>query len=183
MTNNQFMALVRGVLRRGLELQGVANVRILQNYQGKKTSAPETPCLVFHRVDDQPRHWQYRHTAITDVANRKITQTEYQNFETTFQVNALVPRVAPEDEDINDVSAEDLLRVAHMLLQGQLMLDVCKKAGVGILHVSTFTPNWVQDEHDNWEAEPSFNIVIATKQELKWEVPAVDMFDYKIYPV
>lgn len=181
MTNNEFMFLVREVLKKQLGLQNLSNVRLMQGWQGKKTQTPNEPVLVFHRVSDDPVHWQYRNFNVR--SNGSTVVTESQNFITTFQVNALVPRVKPEDEQLTDMSSEDLLRKAQICLQSRAMLEACKAAGLGLLPVTSWTPNWVRDEHDNWIAEPSFNLSIASKEQLSWETPAIDEWDWHIYPV
>lgn len=177
MNNNLFMNLIRNVLKRGFAEQGINNIRVMQNFQGKKTNSPDTPTVAVHRIDDRPVHWQSR-KAVSDGDDKLIR--EEQSWITTFQFNAFVPRVEPELETMDDVSSEDLLRIARMILQGQRMLDTCKQAGFGLLPAATTSPNWVQDEHDNWVNEPSFNLEIATKQRLDWKVPTLVMGDVYI---
>lgn len=177
MKNNLFMNLIRNVLIRGFNEQGINGVRVMQNFQGKKTNSPDTPTIVVHRLDDRPVYWQSRKAV--SVEDAKLIREE-QSWITTFQFNAFVPRVSPEKETEEDVSSEDLLRIARMILQGQRMLDACKQAGFGVLPAATTSSNWVQDEHDNWVNEPSFNLEITTKQRLDWKVPTLVMGDIYI---
>lgn len=177
LTNNGFLQLIRNVLVKSLADSGINNVLVRQNFPSKKTETPSEPFVVFHRVQDMPVHWQSRKAKISN--SRKVISHE-QHFITTFQVNAFMPRVAPEQETVNDLSSEDLLRLVHMILQSQHMLDACKQAGLGLLPALNIAPNWVQDEHDNWINEPSFNLEIASKQKLEWETPVVTSGNVRI---
>lgn len=182
MTNNEFMFMIRGVLKKQFAAQGILDIRIMQGWQGKKTETPDGEAsIIFHRVTDDPVHWQQRHFKVN--ADGSTVTTESQNFIATFQVNALAKRIRPEDESLGDVTSEDLLKIAQMCLQSRAMLEACKAAGVGLLPVTSWTSNWVRDEHDNWIAEPSFNLSIATKEKLEWHTPAVTDWDWHIYPV
>lgn len=171
MTNNVFLRLIRDVLKAGFAEQGIGEVRIMQNFQSKKTTTPVVPAVIVHRIGDRPAGWQSRKVAkLAENSFKNVTTIETQPWITTFQINVLVPRVEPEKESINDLSSDDLLRLTRMLLQGQRMLDACKKAEFGVLPASQIQPNLVQDEHDNWINEPSFNLEITTVQRLEWVV-------------
>lgn len=184
MNNNRFMKLIRSVLLTSLNEQGVNNARVVQGYQKKTTSAPTSPVIVIHRMDDETVGWTSRVNKTTQTFPPKRvalpTTRNEQNFITTFQINALVPRKNPEDETVNDVSADDLLRMTYIILQSQQMLDACKDEELGLLKASPILPNWVKDEHDNWENEPSFNLLIASKETLEWHVPVVEGFSEQL---
>lgn len=175
MKNNVFLKLIRDVLKTGFAEQGIVDIRVMQNFQVNKTATPEEPTIVIHRVGDRPVGWQSR-----KVSNDRLVVTEKQGWVTAFQINALVPRKAPELETIDDYSSDDLLRIARMLLQGRRMLDACKKAEFGILPASALAPNWVQDEHDNWINEPSFNLEITSVQRIDWTVDRAYRGDVRI---
>lgn len=171
MTNNVFLRLIREVLKAGFAEQGIGDVRVMQNFQGKKVTTPTVPAVIVHRIGDRPAGWQSRKVTKFDTdAATHVVNTETQPWITTFQINVLVPRVDPELESLDDLSSDDLLRLTRMLLQGQRMLDACKKAEFGVLPASQIQPNLVQDEHDNWINEPSFNLEITTVQRLEWAV-------------
>lgn len=182
MKNNIFLKLIRDVLKAGFAEQDIVDIRVMQNFQGKKTATPEKPTIVIHRVGDRPVGWQSRKASkfIDNYALDKLVVTEKQGWITTFQINAFVPRKAPELETIDDYSSDDLLRIARMLLQGRRMLDACKKAEFGILPASALAPNWVQDEHDNWINEPSFNLEITSVQRIDWTVDRAYRGDVRI---
>lgn len=171
MINNVFLRTVREVLMAGFREQGIGDIRIMQNFQGKKVTTPAVPAVIIHRVGDRPVGWQSRKaTKLASNAFTHVVTEETQPWITTFQINVLVPRVAPELESLNDLSSDDLLRLTRMILQSQRMLDACKKAEFGVLPASQIQPNLVQDEHDNWINEPSFNLEITTVQRLEWVV-------------
>lgn len=181
MTNNSFLKLVRSVLLQGFATQGITGVRVQQGFQKRTTSAAVGPVIVIHRIDDEAVGWESRR--VKRRFDGTLSTTNEQNFVSTFQFNALAPRPDPQEETVDDRSSDDYLRLALMFLQGQLMIDSCKKVGLTVFKATVVSPNWVKDEHDNWENEPSFNLQIASKEVLEWATPAITDYDEHIYSV
>lgn len=172
--------LIRTVLLNGLAAQGVTGARVKRNYQAVKTSAPVAPTIIMHRIDSQRIGWQSRNFTLS--ADRGVN-TAYQHHAITFQFNALVPPVAPEDETADTLTPSDLLELAAMILQSAPMLVACKAAGIGVQPITGIRSNWVQNENDNWEHEPSFDMIVLVKKALITSVDVVTGTDIKIYPI
>lgn len=177
MNEIQLFTLIRSVLLQGFSAVGRADVRVKRNYASTKSSAPDAPAIIMHRIDTQRVGWQSRNFRLTETA---AIDTNVQNHAITFQFNALVPTAL---EDSESLTANDLLDTAAMILQSRLMLETCQKAGIGIERISAIRSNYVQDENDNWEPEPSFDIIVVVKKELVISVGVVTSADIKIYPV
>lgn len=178
MTELAIFKLIRQVLLAGFASQNMASVRIKRSYADTKSSAPDAPAIIMHRIDSARVGWTGRSFRL---ANEIATQTTKQNHAITFQFNALVPEVAEETDDT--LTAADLLDIAALILQSRAMLDACKAAGVGIERISAIRSNYVQNESDNWEHEPSFDLVVDVKKELTTSVNVVTSTDIKIYPI
>ena len=177
MNEIQLFTLIRSVLLQGFSATGRSDVRVKRNYASTKSSAPDAPAIIMHRIDTQRVGWQSRNFRLTETEAR---DTNVQNHAITFQFNALVPT---ELEDSESLTANDLLDTAAMILQSRLMLDACKNSGIGIERISAIRSNYVQDENDNWEPEPTFDIIVVVKKELVISVGVVTSADIKIYPV
>lgn len=177
MNELQIFALMRTVLLQGFAATGRTDVRVKRSFASTKSSAPDAPAIIMHRIDTQRVGWQSRNFRLTETS---ATDTNVQNHAITFQFNALVP---VELEDSESLTANDLLDTAAMLLQSRLMLEACQAAGIGIQRISAIRSNYVQDENDNWEPEPSFDIIVIVKKELTISVGVVTSADIKIYPV
>ncbi|XAO54187.1 tail completion protein [Yersinia phage vB_YenM_P744] len=179
MNNNQMVKLIRDVLMSGFTDKGLP-IRTKRSYSSVKTSAPNSPTLFIHRINTERVGWQSRNTRIN---NSQPEIEGEQNLITTFQVNALVPSISPEDETLEDMDANDYLTIASMLLQGQVMKETCKSLGVNILPIKPITQNWVQNENDNWEPEPMFEVSICHKEILTTKINKVTEFRSGIYGV
>lgn len=180
MNELKLFALIRKVLIEGFAAQGLSDVRVKRNYQAVKTSAPASPTIVMHRIDSQRIGWQSRNFQFK--ADRAI-DTAYEHHAITFQFNALIPAVEPEDETEDTLTPSDLLEMAAMILQSRQMLEACKAAGVGVAPIGAIRPNWQQDENDNWEHAPSFDMIMLVKKALITSVGVVTGSDIKIYPI
>lgn len=178
MTELQIFKLIRIVLLQGFAGQDMDNVRVKRSYASTKSSAPDAPAVIMHRIDSLRVGWSSRTFSLTETEAR---QTTSQNHAITFQFNALVP--VEEEETDDTLTAGDLLDTAALILQSRAMLDACKAAGIGIERISAIRSNYVQNENDNWEQEPSFDLVIDVKKELITSVNVVTSTDIKIYPV
>jgi len=177
MNEIQLFTLIRSVLLQGFAATGRDDVRVKRNYASTKSAAPAQPAIIMHRIGSSRVGWQSRNFRLTETEAR---DTNVQNHAISFQFNALVPT---ELEDSESLTANDLLDTAAMILQSRLMLDACKEAGIGIQHIGEIRSNYVQDENDNWEPEPSFDIIVVVKKELIISVGVVTSTGVKIYPV
>lgn len=178
MNELQLFKLIRAVLLAGFDSQDMDNVRVKRNFAPTKSSAPDSPVIIMHRIDSQRVGWTGRTFSLTNIEAR---ETAVQNHAITFQFNALVPVETEETEDT--LTANDLLDTAALILQSRLMLEACKAAGIGIERISAIRSNYVQNENDNWEPEPSFDLVVDVKKTLVTSVNVVTSTDIKIYPI
>lgn len=178
MTELAIFKLIRDVLLAGFAAQGMGAVRVKRSYASTKSSAPDAPAIIMHRIDSQRVGWSGRRFYKEDNAGHQVTM---QNHAITFQFNALVP--VEDEESLDTLTAGDLLDTAALILQSRAMIDTCKAAGIGIERISAIRSNYVQNENDDWEQEPSFDLVVDVRKELITSVNVVTSTDIKIYPV
>ncbi len=184
MNEYELFRLIRAHLLSGFADNSLSGVRVVRSYQQIKATAPNGPAIIMHAIGSQRVGWQGRDFRIEGADDNKVaTRTDTQNHIKTFQFNALVPLPAPGEEADDTLTAGDLLDMAAMLLQNGEMLALCKANGLGIERITAITPNYVQDENDNWEYEPSFDLSVAVKKVLSHSVGVVTSTDVKIYPV
>ncbi len=180
MNELKLFALIRRVLLEGFAAQGFSDVKVKRNYQSVKTSAPAACTIVMHRIDSARIGWQSRNFRLKDDA---ATDTAYEHHAITFQFNALIPAIEPEEETEDTLTPSDLLEMAAMILQSRQMLEACKAAGVGVQPIGGIRSTWQQDENDNWEHAPSFDMIMLVKKALITSVGVVTGADIKIYPL
>lgn len=175
MNERELQLTIRQMLLTGFASQNMP-VRVQRNYQQRSTGTPDVPTIVYHRIATAPSGWQYRkHERLDKTAPNGdpyfvAKETHLSNEVITFQFNAIVKDPAPDDESITDVTASDLLLKARMIFVAERTR--LKSLGVNILHITTVADVMVQNESDNWEEQPSFDLQFAVKQELSREVGA-----------
>jgi len=176
---NEIFKLLRDLLIAGFADQGLA-VRVMQSYSGISTGPPDVPAIIMHHIGTERVGWQSREVKITNSLGE---ETERQNAAETIQFNAVLPFVRPEDETTDTPTVQGVLTIASMLLQSRAMLDAVKAAGMGIQVVKTITTNYIQNEKEQWENVPSFDLVICHKLTLTHSVGVVNEFTSGIYRV
>lgn len=169
MNSQSMIKLIRRVLMSGFASRQLP-IRVQQNFSAIKTTAPYEPTFFIHRLNTTPFGWQSRKAQM--VAGKALN-TQTQNLQTTFQINASVLAVPPELQTEDDKTSYDYAVMGMQILQSQEMLDACKSLGVNVLRVGAVFENWVQDESDNWESEPSFDITLCHKDVLEAPVGKV----------
>lgn len=153
-------------------------IRAQRSYQPSNHAAPSTPTIVFHRIATTPAHWVYRKVSTDGFRD---TVEHHANKLVTYQMNALV--VEPEEETIDDMTASDYLDKARMMFQSADFLGKCKTLGINVLHITTMADVPVQNESDEWEYQPSFDVTFAIKDVLTQSAKRADAVRLKIHSV
>lgn len=178
MIERELQKVIRDLFMQGFAAQNIA-IRVQRTFQQRNHSAPDVPTLGYHRITTTPVGWQYRRVEKTGEHTGR--ETHYSNELITYQFNALVVEPSPENESMGDMTAADLLRTARMIAVTQR--PRLKSLGINILAINTIAEVQVQNESDNWEYQPSFDITFSVKQELTTDVGRVTEFTHHIYQV
>jgi len=176
---NEIYVLLRQVLLGEFARQGMP-VRVMQSYAGVSSGPPDVPALVMHHIASERVGWQSRDAKIVDGESLVI---EKQNIAETIQFNAVMPFVKPEDETEDTPTVQGVLTLASMVLQSKTMLDALKGAGMGMQVVKPITSNYIQNEKEQWENVPSFDLIVCHKLTLTHAVGVVKEFTSGFYRV
>ncbi|EKY3117295.1 phage gateway protein [Cronobacter turicensis] len=176
---NEIFKLIREVLISGFAAQGMT-VRVMQSYAGVSTGPPAVPAIIMHHIASERVGWQ-SHQARRLAGKAEIV--EMQNVAETVQFNVVLPFVKPEDETVDTPTAQGVLTTASMILQSQRMLDATRAAGMGVQVIKPITSNYIQNEAEQWENVPSFDLIICHKLTMTHDVGVVEAFTSGIYPV
>lgn len=176
---NEIFRLIRSVLIAGFAEQGMA-VRVMQSYSGVSTGPPAVPAIIMHHIATERVGWQSRKARVNNGSPEIFEQ---QNAAETIQFNAVLPFVKPEDETIDTPTVQGVLTTASLILQSHTMLKALKDAGMGMQVVKPITSNYIQNESEQWENVPAFDLVICHKLTLAHSTGVVDGFTSGIYRV
>jgi hypothetical protein len=94
----------------------------------------------------------------TITFNSVMVHTEEQQYETTFQVNALVIQ-SPSTP--NQYTASDLVNDVCFIMQSDSTREILYNNQISILRVTDVTNGYFVDDKDNFEANPSFDFTLS----------------------
>ncbi len=181
MTDAQLFTLFGVVLRDGLAEYfpaSAADVKVTRSYQPTTTGRPAGPTLLVQHLGDvrlgSPRRDSY--PAVGALPGDPLVNRMVQVYETTFQVNAMVP----EDWTLE---APDLANLAAGILQSDSTLAAFRAVGVSILRVRDVRNPKFRNDRDQYEASPSFDFTVTHDQVMLSETPAARVGELNVVSV
>lgn len=88
----------------------------------------------------------------------QMRRVEEQAWQSTYQVNALSVQ---NPNDVNQLTASDIVRSVRSVLQSSATIDLLQKAGVGILYVRQIRNTPFVDDRERNEYIPSFDFALT----------------------
>lgn len=159
MTDNDLIRLFLPIIKAGLIADGFVNVDVKQSNQPTQQGINTGPTVYFFKVANK-RYGFLGRLDVWDENTDTMVHTESQYQETTFQVSALVRQfpITP-----NQYTASDLVNEVASIMQSDNTRDILNNSGVGILRVQEITNPYFTDDHDQFEASPSFEFILTSQ--------------------
>jgi len=179
MTDNDLIRLFLPIINNGLLAGGFTGVKTQQSYQPTQQGVNTSPTLFFYKVGDYRYGFPSRKDVWDDIGNVMI-HTETQQYETTFQVSALVIQ---DPNNTNSYTASDLLNYVAYIMQSQSTVEQLIQQNVNVLRVTSIRNPYFSDDMHRWEANPSFDFVLTHLQTITSTVPSTNIIESGIYPV
>lgn len=148
-------------------------VKLARNFQARQQGANTTPYVYFFKVGDH-RHGSPARKGTLDSGAGTFTHTETQQYETTYQFSAWVPQ---DPKDTTALTESDILNVVSGIMQSDAILSAFRAAGVGILRVTDVRNPYIVDDHNQFEAVPTFDIALTHKRTSVSTIPAVVTYE------
>lgn len=178
MTDNELAILIRAQLLAGLERIGVT-AAVVANYQPTTQGRVDGPTIYFHHVADRRYGWQGKRQ-IYDPLQGRITRTEEQIIETTFQCMALSEA---DPSDLSKPTAKDLVNYAALVINSASFVEALKPHGVGVQRIMSIrNPHFVNDQ-GQFEASPSFDFVVTHRRAIIEQAPAANSVEVNTFRV
>lgn len=123
---------------------------------------PSGPSVLFFPVGSRRYGW-LRRDEVWDADAGRYVHREVQAYETTVQFEALGP---PPVAGVSTptVTAADLVNTAAAVLQSDKALASLRAAGLGVLRVTDVRQPYMQNDRDQFEAVPSFDLIVTREQ-------------------
>ena len=177
MNDKQLAALFMAQLLPAIQAaSGLAGVKLARNFQPWQQGANSSPYAYFYKVGDH-RHGSPQRKDVFDAQANAFTHTEIQQYESTYQFSAWVPQ---DPKDVTGLTESDILNVVSGIMQSDALLAAFRAQGVGILRVTDVRNPYIVDDHDQFEAVPSFDVTLTHKRTSVSTIPAVAAYDLNL---
>lgn len=173
MLENQLFTVVKAALDAGFAVvAGFTDVEVQQVYQPSTFGVPSDPTVFMQTVIAGRRVGWVKREEIQPVAPATdFTHRETQWWETTLQIGALA-RHNPTDPDYLTLpTAGDIAKRASDILQSDNGMAVLKAGGVSPLRITNVRNVQIVNDSDQYEANPSFDIVLSYVQVIDSTTP------------
>jgi E217 gateway protein gp29 len=179
MTENELIRLFLPIINAGLVADGFSGVTVKQSNQPTLQGANTNPTVYFYKLFDK-RYGFLRRDSAWNASTQVMTHTETQMYETSFQVGAMVSQ-DPNTPD--QYTASDLVNEVSAIMQSDATRGTLVASNVGILRVTEVRNPYFQDDHDKFEAFPSFDFTLTHRQTRVGTDPVVESVEFGIYRV
>lgn len=157
MLDNQLVQVFLPVINAQLTAYGYTGVTVIAANQPTQQGIPTGPTVYFHKLNDHRLGFLRRFDTWNELTS-VMTHTEEQQYETTFQVNALVIQ-SPATP--NQYTASDLVNDVCFIMQSDYTREILYNNQISILRVTDVTNGYFVDDKDNFEANPSFDFTLS----------------------
>lgn len=171
---------VRTVLLSGLAANGYATVPVVQLDQPTLQGRPDGPALLFQKLPGDKRYGWVKREDTDDPDNpAQMIHRETQFYETTLQIEALGPQPVP-GAALPSSTASDLVNLAAAILQSDAAIASLRAAGLGVLRVTQVRNPFMKNDRDQYEAVPSFDLVVTHEQVMLSTTPAAQVGELRM---
>lgn len=177
-SDNSLISYFLPLLVTGLAEAGYADVPVVQNYQPTIQGVPTTGVVYFQKIGNK-RYGFLGRTDRWNTTDLQMDHTEWQYFETTFQVSALFR----QDPYNPTYTASDLVNEAAWIMQSDVTRQYLNTLGIGILRITEVINPFFVDDRDNFEASPSFDFTLVYLNQRDTLNPVVSQFTATTYPI
>ena len=172
MLDNELIKLFLPIIQNGLAAE-FPDVVIKQAYQPTQQGINTVPTVYFYKIGDK-RYGTHEITDVWNEGDEEEVHTESQQYETTFQISALVLQ---DVNNTNSYTASDLVNRVSYIMQSDATLATLWAQNVGILRVTDVLNPYFMDDRDQFEASPSFTFTLTHLQTISNIVPVVELKD------
>lgn len=176
MLDNQLFALLRQWLLVEAPKRGATIPRLQLRYQPTQQGRSNERTVYMHTIS-------YRRVGQRTVAQKwdgtTLVRTETQSMETTMQFSITQPTELDDDA----LTHGDVLNIVAASLQGDDAIKWFKGYGMSVLRVTDVRHPWFNNDRDQNEATPSFDIVCKHNNVYVDGQPVVTNFNFEVVAV
>jgi hypothetical protein len=167
--------LLVSVLNAGLAVRGVA-ATVQKDNQPRQQGVPSAAVILFHHVGTVNVGWPAKQD-VWNAANGNFDHIETQRRESRYQIAALAPQTP---SDPTKFTPADFVNSAAAIMQSDATIATMLAAQVGLRHITDIRTIYFQDDKDQNEENPSFDIVLSHQDVFTTSTPKVNAVTYNI---
>lgn len=172
MKDNDLIALFASKLEEGLALSGW-DVLVVQAYQPTQEGVAWKPQVSFEKLFDHEYGWPTELLVLNKDTPPGYKLPDFSNIgrqwvESTFQVTSLAL------QDVHDLTIPTPSDIAHFLkiyINMRQVMEDFRVAGASVLRITDIRNAKFEDDRDQFESSPSFDVVLQHVREIALSVP------------
>jgi hypothetical protein len=142
-------------------------------FQPRQEGAPTAPAIIVNLARLVPRGFPKKKNT-WNTTTSVMTRTHGQRMEATFHVEALVPQSPATPEAM---TAAGVLNVARYILQNDATMATLAAQDVWLLRIDKMDSNYIEDDANQNENVPFFEITFVYRSAITVGTPFVDKFN------
>lgn len=176
MLDNEIIQVIISIINAGLTAAGssYAGLLVKQSNQPTQQGVPTKSTVFLTKLPDH-RYGSLRREDKWDLDLLKMIHTETQQYESTFQIEALAIQ---NPKNINSLTAADIVNRVAAILQSDYALTTFRQNELGVERILDIRNPYFQDDKQRNEAVPSFDFILTHKQVIISESPIVETIEY-----
>lgn len=178
-TEKQLFAAIRSEILAGFVLLSISGIAVKQAYQPTQQGAPVNP-TVFMTLVSHRRIGSVSRFDTYDTEILAMVHAEKQQYETTFQINALATQNPP---DTAQLTAGDIINNVAYILQSSSAIVSLQAQDIGILRITDVRNPQFNLDRDQFQSSPSFDITFTHKLIVTSQIPVLQSTELQIYEV
>ncbi len=178
-TDNSLIQIFLPIINAGLINDGFTGVTVVQSNQPTMQGIVTSPAIYFFKLHNK-RYGFLGRSDSWDILSSSMVHKESQYMECSFQVNALVLQ---DPADPAKYTASDLVNEVADIMQSDNTLSILNSNGIGILRITDVSNAYFFDDHDNFEASPSFDFTLIYQNVRVSTDPILTNFNIDTIPI
>jgi inosine-uridine nucleoside N-ribohydrolase len=179
MRDTALITLLRAIILAGLEVRELTSVAVKQANAPLQGGANTTPTVYLQKLYDHA-YANPKKRSVWDEESETMIQTQSQVYESTYQINGFVI-IDPTAENI--MTASDLTTIVSQILQSDVAIQSFRAQGVELYRIDSIRNPYFLDDKNQFEAAPSFDVVLIHTDSVIAEVDSTDVINSGIYPI
>lgn len=188
MDESQLLVVLVGLLDTGIAAYNAntyntrklpAGLEAVRAFQPRQQGAQITPTIYVNQQETKPVGYPKRQSK-WDEADGLMLSVQGQRLESTYHIEALVPQ---SPTDYTAMTEVDVLNIARFILQSDETIAVLTPQNVGLLRVTRIGSQYIDDDKDQNENVPFFEITFSHRIDVTTTAPTIDEFQTGIYRV